>query len=61
MKKTFCVSVDITMATSISVMAETEDEAMDKANQMLLDNPYGYTNNFSHYVDHNVVCAEEED
>ena len=57
--KEFSVSVDITMSKNISVMAETENEAMDKANQMLSDNPYGYTNNFSHYVDHYVVCAEE--
>lgn len=58
--KTFSVSVDITMSKTIQVLASSEDEAVEVANKMISDNPYGYTNGFSHYVTHEVVEAEEE-
>ena len=58
--KNYCVSVDITMSKSIYVEAESEEQARDMANEMVCNNPYEYANNFSHYVTHEVVCAEEE-
>lgn len=58
--KTFSVSVDITMSKNIQVLASSEDEAVKVANKMISDNPYGYTNGFSHYVTHEVVGAEED-
>jgi hypothetical protein len=61
MAKNFSVSVDITMAKTISVEAENENDAMNKVREMIDDNPYQYANNFSHYVTSNVVDAEEEE
>ena len=57
--KEFLVSVDITMSKNISVMANSEDDAIKKVNELLDENPYNYTNNFSHYVSHEAICAEE--
>ena len=59
MKKTFCVAVDITMAKNIYVEASSEEEAMAKVEEMVSSNPYGYTSNFSHYVQHEIIDAEE--
>ena len=58
--KTYSVSVDITMSKNISVLACSEEDAIKIANKMISDNPYGYTNGFSHYVSHKVIEAEEE-
>lgn len=58
--KSYAVSVDIIMSKTIIVEAESEGEAMYKADQMVTNNPYEYTNGFSHYVTHEVICAEEE-
>ena len=58
--KSYAVSVDITMSKTIIVEAESEEEAMHKAEQMVTNNPYEYANGFSHYVTHEAVCAEEE-
>ena len=58
--KSYAVSVDITMSKTIVVEAESEGEAMYKADQMVTNNPYEYANGFSHYVTHEVICAEEE-
>lgn len=54
------VAVDITLCKMMSVEAESEQEAMDIASKMIESNPYEYTNNFSHYVTHEVVEAYED-
>lgn len=59
MAKEFCVSVDFTMAKRIYVEASSETEAMAKVEEMVSRNPYGYTSNFSHYVQHEIIDAEE--
>lgn len=61
MKKNFCVSVDITMSKNIYVDAENEEQAMSKVSEMISNNPYDYTYNFSHYVGYEIVNADEED
>ena len=61
MKKNYCVSVDITMAQNIYVEAENEEQAMVKARDMINENPYCYTNNFSHYVGYQIIDAYEEE
>lgn len=61
MKKQFCVSVDITMAKSFYIEAENEEQAMSKVREMINNNPYDYTNNFSHYVGYKIIDANEED
>lgn len=55
----FSVDVDITMSKSFEVEAESEEHAMEIVNDMLDKNPYGYVRDFSHYVTHNVVVANE--
>ena len=59
--KTFSVSVDITMSKTIYVEANSEEEAISRVDALIEDNPYDYARNFSHYVKHDVICAEEED
>jgi hypothetical protein len=44
----------------VEVEAESEYDAMEKVREMLDNNPYQYTNNFSHYVKSDVVDAEED-
>ena len=61
MKKTFCVAVDITMAKNIYVEAENEEQAMEIASSKIDENPYGYAQGFSHYVDYEIIEANEED
>ena len=56
----FYVNVDITMSKSIRVEAENEADAMSKVDNMIGENPYDYTNDFSHYVTHEVIDAETE-
>jgi hypothetical protein len=61
MKKTFCVSVDVTMAKNIYVQAEDEEQAMEIASNKIDVNPYGYAQGFSHYVGYEIIDAVEED
>ncbi len=56
----FYVNVDITMSKSVRVEADNEDDAMNKVDNMIGENPYDYTNDFSHYVTHEVIDAETE-
>ena len=56
----FYVNVDITMSKSIRVEADNEADAMSKVDNMIGENPYDYTNDFSHYVTHEVIDAETE-
>jgi hypothetical protein len=56
----FYVNVDITMSKSIRVEADNEADAMSKVDNMIGENPYDYTNDFSHYVTHEVIDAENE-
>ena len=58
--KTYNVSVDITMCKMVEVEAENEYDAMEKVRETIDNNPYQYTNNFSHYVTSKVVDAEED-
>ena len=58
--KVFYVNVDITMSKSVRVEAENEDDAMSKVDNMIGENPYNYTYDFSHYVTHEVINAENE-
>ena len=59
MVKNYSVSIDITMSKTIEVEASSEEEAMSKASEMASNNPYNYTNGFSHYVKNEAVYAEE--
>jgi hypothetical protein len=56
----YYVNVDITMSKGIVVEAESEAEAMEKVDNMIGENPYNYTSDFSHYVNHEVIDAETE-
>ena len=58
--KRYYVNVDITMSKGIVVEAESEAEAMEKVDNMIGENPYNYTSDFSHYVNHEVIDAETE-
>ena len=58
--KEFIVDVDITVSKRIYVDAENEDDAMSKVDNMIGENPYDYTSDFSHYVTHEVINAEDE-
>jgi hypothetical protein len=44
----------------VEVEAENEYDAMEKVRETIDNNPYQYTNNFSHYVTSKVVDAEED-
>jgi hypothetical protein len=55
----FTVSVDITMNKYVKVEAASEEEALAKANEMVSKNPCNYAYDFSHYVRHEAICAEE--
>jgi hypothetical protein len=59
--KKFSVSVDITMAKNIYVEAENEEHAKEIVDSMINNNPYGYTNGFSHFVSYEIIDANEED
>ena len=61
MKKAFCVAVYITMAKNIYVDAENEEQAMEIASSKIDENPYGYSQGFSHYVGYEIIDAVEED
>ena len=54
----YSLSMDITMSKNIEVEASSEEEAMSKASEMVSNNPYNYTNGFSHYVSHEAITAE---
>ena len=56
----YYVNVDITMSKGIVVEAESEAEAMEKVDNLIGENPYNYTSDFSHYVNHEVIDAEIE-
>jgi hypothetical protein len=58
--KRYYVNVDITMSKGIVVEAESEAEAMEKVDNLIGENPYNYTSDFSHYVNHEVIDAEIE-
>ena len=59
MKKTFCVSVDVTMAKNIYVEAEDEEHAISIARSKIDENPYAYAQAFSHYVGYDIIEAYE--
>lgn len=58
-KKTYEISVDITMVKYIYIDAESEEQAREIVEGVFADNPYSYTNNFSHYVNHEIIDIEE--
>ena len=43
----YYVNVDITMSKGIVVEAKNEAEAMEKVDNMIGENPYNYTNDFT--------------
>ena len=57
---TFYVDVDFVMSRTLEVNADSEEHAISKVNNMINDNPYNYAHEFSHYVGHKVVGANEE-
>lgn len=59
--KNFIVDVDFVMSKSIEIEDENEQQAMSKVRDMIKKNPYDYANNFSHYVGHEIIDANEED
>lgn len=59
--KKFSVDVDFTMSKTIEVLAENEEHAMEIADGMINDNPYGYANGFSHFVTYEIIDVNEED
>ena len=59
MKKTFCVSVDVTMAKNIYVEAEDEEHAISIARSKIDENPYAYAQAFSHYVGYDIIESYE--
>ena len=61
MAKTFCVSVDITMAKNIYVEAEDEEHAIRIARSKIDENHYAYAQGFSHYVGYEIIDVNEED
>ena len=52
------VSVDVVMNKYIEVEAESDEDAAKKVDEMISNNPYEYTNGFSHYVGHEVISTE---
>ena len=59
--KKFSVSIDITMSKTIEIEAESENEALVKADELVKKNPYSYAKDFTHYVTHEVIEATEEE
>ena len=49
------------MAKNIYVEAEDEEHAISIARSKIDENPYGYTQGFSHYVGYEIIDAVEED
>lgn len=58
-KKTFVLSVDVTMAKLITINAESEEQAMAIVEEIFANNPYTYTSSFSHYLNHEITDIEE--
>ena len=59
MRKNFVVDVDFTISRSFEVEAENEQQAKNKVYAMIKENPYDYTHGFTHYVNHEIVDANE--
>jgi hypothetical protein len=57
--KNYVVDVDITMSKTIVIEAENGQQAKAIVYSMIKDNPYDYTHGFSHYVNHEIVEANE--
>ena len=58
--KNFIVNVDFVMSRTLEIEAENEQQAIEKINSLISQNPYNYASDFSHYVSHEVIDAEEE-
>lgn len=58
-KKTYEISMDITMVKHIYIDAENEEQAREIVEGVFADNPYSYANNFSHYLNHEITDIEE--
>lgn len=58
-KKTFVLSVDVTMAKLITINAESEEQAREIVEGIFNENPYTYTSSFSHYINHEIIDIEE--
>jgi hypothetical protein len=49
------------MSKDIYVEAENEEHAREIVEGLIDNNPYSYTNKFSHFVKHEIIDVIEED
>ncbi len=61
MAKNYNVVVNVTMAVTVTVQAENEDQAETIASNYVADSPENYINNDGHFVDSEVVDVNETD
>lgn len=59
--KQFEVDIDITMSKRIYVDAENEDEAREKVENNMKENPYQYAYDFAAYVSHEITDVNEDE
>lgn len=57
--KQFEVDIDITMSKRIYIDAENEDEAREKVEQRMKENPYEQASDFDAYVSHEITDVNE--
>ena len=58
--KQFAVDIDITMSKRIYIDAENEDEAREKVEQKMEENPYEQARDFDAFVDYDITDVNEE-
>lgn len=58
--KQFAVDIDITMSKRIYIDAENEDEAREKVEQKMEENPYEQARDFASFVDYDITDVNEE-
>lgn len=58
--KQFAVDIDITMSKRIYIDAENEDEAREKVEQKMEENPYEQARDFMSFVDYDITDVNEE-
>lgn len=58
--KQFAVDIDITMSKRIYIDAENEDDAREKVEQKMEENPYEQARDFTSFVDYDITDVNEE-
>ena len=58
--KQFAVDIDITMSKRIYIDAENEDEAREKVEPKMDENPYEQARDFDAFVDYDITDVNEE-